>query len=247
MQITIDGKVCACEKGEFLLAVTRRNGITVPTLCHHPGLSGQGCCRVCIAEVVEDGWSRTVVSCVYPIDRECEVRTNSETIARSRRVIISLLQARAPGSDVIARMAKYYRVQPNDRLIVQPGERCILCGLCVRACRELGCGAISTVNRGVTKKIATPYEEPSVACIGCGSCANVCPTGAIPVEQDAVHRRIWNREFDLARCSGCHAVLGTVDQLAYGAGKAGQDVIPLCDSCKKSRIALAMKQTYRQR
>ena len=42
MNITINGKICACEKGEFLLAVARRNGILIPTLCHHPALAGQG-------------------------------------------------------------------------------------------------------------------------------------------------------------------------------------------------------------
>ena len=51
MIITIDGKQCSCEKGEFLLQVARRNGIYIPTLCHHEALPGQGCCRVCIVEV----------------------------------------------------------------------------------------------------------------------------------------------------------------------------------------------------
>ena len=53
MIITIDGKQCSCENGEFLLQVARRNGIYIPTLCHHEALPGQGCCRVCIVEVDE--------------------------------------------------------------------------------------------------------------------------------------------------------------------------------------------------
>ena len=53
IEITINGKACTCEKGEFLLEVARRNGFYIPTLCHHPGVAEQGCCRVCLVEVVE--------------------------------------------------------------------------------------------------------------------------------------------------------------------------------------------------
>ena len=53
MIIKINGKDCECEKGEYLLTVARRNGIIIPTLCNHPAIEGQGCCRVCIVEVFE--------------------------------------------------------------------------------------------------------------------------------------------------------------------------------------------------
>ena len=43
IEITINGKKCTCEKGEFLLDVARRNGFYIPTLCHHPAISGQAC------------------------------------------------------------------------------------------------------------------------------------------------------------------------------------------------------------
>ena len=52
MIVTIDGKPCECQKGEFLLQIARRNGIEIPTLCHHESLPGQGCCLLFIFEVI---------------------------------------------------------------------------------------------------------------------------------------------------------------------------------------------------
>ena len=89
MTITINGKPCACERGEFLLQVARRNGFEIPTLCHHEAIAGQGCCRLCIAEVVERGKGRIVVSCVFPVERECEVYTDSDKVRRERGMVLS--------------------------------------------------------------------------------------------------------------------------------------------------------------
>ncbi|MFR1056633.1 MAG: 2Fe-2S iron-sulfur cluster-binding protein [[Clostridium] scindens] len=95
IEITINGKACTCEKGEFLLEVARRNGFYIPTLCHHPGVAEQGCCRVCLVEVVENKRSKIVVSCVYPVERPCEVYTDSARVREDRGAVLMLLAARA--------------------------------------------------------------------------------------------------------------------------------------------------------
>ena len=193
MIITIDGKQCSCEKGEYLLHVARRNGIYIPTLCHHEALPGQGCCRVCIVEVDEGKGPKIVVSCVYPVERECTVSTDSDKVRSQRGIILSLLYKRAPDSELIAQMCTHYGAPPLERLKPVDSGKCILCGLCTRACAELSVGAISTVNRGVTKEVATPYHDESPVCVGCGSCASVCPTDAIPLTETADTRTIWAR------------------------------------------------------
>ena len=64
---------------------------------------------------------------------------------------------------------------------------CILCGLCVRVCRDLvGAAAIGFIGRGTGREVGAPFHVQSEACIGCGACAAVCPTGA--VRYDAVRR-----------------------------------------------------------
>lgn len=244
MIITIDGKQCSCEKGEFLLQVARRNGIYIPTLCHHEALPGQGCCRVCIVEVDEGKGPKIVVSCVYPVERECTVSTDSDKVRSQRGIILSLLYKRAPDSELIAQMCTHYGAPPLERLKPVDSGKCILCGLCTRACAELSVGAISTVNRGVTKEVATPYHDESPVCVGCGSCASVCPTDAIPLTETADTRTIWGKTFTLVRCARCGAVIGTAEELALAAQKTGEEPEKLCERCRKAALAQVLAHTY---
>lgn len=244
MNIVINGKVCSCEKGEFLLQAARRNGIEIPTLCHHDGFPGQGSCRLCIVEVAEKGRKKVVVSCVYPVEQECEVFTESEKVQRERRMILTLLKKRAPESPEIQELCDRYQAEDIPRFVTVDGSRCVMCGLCVKACAELSVGAISTVNRGVSKEIATPYHEESAVCVGCGSCAYVCPTGAIPVTETEDTRMIWGKTFELVHCKECGRVIGTKQELHMAAAKAGTDPDVLCADCRKKRMADVMCSTY---
>lgn len=246
MIITIDGKQCECEKGEFLLQVAKRNDIYIPTLCHHESLPGQAACRVCLVEVIDNGMHNVVASCVFPIDHEIEVLTDSERVHSERGMVLALLKLRAPESPEIENMCKFYDAPDlGKRLSVSiPGGKCIMCGLCARACKELSVGAISTVNRGVTKEIATPYYEPSDVCVGCKSCASVCPTGAIEYTEDDTTRTIWNKKFELIRCEKCGAVIGTKEEIAEAAKRAGHDPETLCQKCRQEKIADTFAFTY---
>ena len=244
MIIRIDGKECQCEKGEYILTVARRNGIEIPTLCHHDSLAGQASCRLCIVEVTENGRSKIVVSCVYPIAMECDVETDSATIQKERGLILTLLQKRAPESEEIKALCEKYNAPKIDRLVKVDNEKCVMCGLCAKACAELSVGAISTVNRGVTKEVSTPYHEPSKVCVGCGSCARICPTGAIELVETEDTRTIWGKKFELVKCSRCGAVIGTKEEVAMAAERVGLEKAELCDDCRKKLIADELAAVY---
>jgi len=250
MNITIDGKAVECENGEYLLDVAARNGINIPTLCHHEALKGLGSCRVCIVETEIDGRRDIVASCVYPLERDCAVYTDSDRVRRHRRMILALLQARAPGSIEIARLCEEYGTQKYRRFSARSkgdgsgDTKCILCGLCVKACESLGTGAIGTVGRGVEKKVSTPYDEPALVCVGCGSCAAVCPTGAIELKEDSSTRTIWGKEFDLEFCKECGAVTGTAFEMYRAANRIGAEPPELCGDCRKKAITGVMASTY---
>lgn len=244
MTITINGTPCACEKGEFLLQVARRNGFEIPTLCHHEAIAGQGCCRLCIVEVMERGRGRIVVSCVFPVERECEVFTDSERVRRERGMILRLLEKRAPESPEIRALCEKYAAPEIERFVRADGGKCVLCGLCAKACGELSVGAISTAGRGVAKEIATPYHEPSSVCLGCGSCASVCPTGAIEITETADARTIWGKTFRLVRCERCGQVIGTQEELDYAAKRSGQEPDTLCRICRQARMAEVFSRTF---
>lgn len=242
MNIMIDGKACACEKGEFILDVARRNGIEIPTLCHHPAISGQGCCRVCLVEVVERGRHKIVTSCIYPINGECEVFTGSEKVVRERGMVLALLAERTPESEKVVELAERCQAPKIARFVNEDTTRCVLCGLCVKACATLGSGAISTILRGTEKRVATPYDEASTECIGCGSCANICPTGNIEMVETPDTRTIWHHTFMLVRCEACGAVLGTAETLERAARVTDTEVQTLCDDCRRARTAHAMHE-----
>ena len=226
--------------------MAKRNGIRIPVLCRSDAFADhRACCRVCIVEVVERDRSKIVTSCVYPVESQIEVFTQSERIREDRAAIFALLKSRAPQADVLGKMSRGLDMDGFDRFITIDNEKCILCGLCVQACNSLGTGAISTVNRGTDKKIDTPYGVASKFCVGCLSCANVCPTGAIEYGQGDGKRTIWNREFELAICEECGHVMGTKESVAYAAAKTGAETPVVCDDCRKKHIADEMMNTYR--
>ena len=279
VKVKINGKNYEAEKGEYILNVCRRNRILVPTICNHDSLSGQGACRLCVVEVNEGKGNNVVVSCSYPLSRDCEVFTESEKIKNIRKTILSMLVTRAPAGDRLASLCQIYGVEqdkggkrrteslpaPDRKSQDKLSSACVLCGLCARACASLGTGAISTVGRGVDKKISTPYNEPSEDCIGCKSCANVCPTKAIEYTEDKGHRSIWGRKFKLLRCSSCGATFATEEEYAYSLkkaaaekpalekfylGKVTLDKVsgpPVCDACRKKKNADAFASAFGER
>lgn len=242
VKVIMNGKECTAEKGEFLLDIAERNGFTIPHLCHHESLRGQATCRICIVEVVENGKKKIVTSCIFPVMRDIVVETNTEDIRGMRKTLLSLLMAEAPDNEKISLLAKEYGVGDYSRFDIDKGNECIMCGLCVKACEELGCNAIATINRGTTKKIATPYEEPSIECIGCGSCASVCPTGCIKIEEGYGTRKIWDREFELLKCSVCGKHFITKEEYDYINEKCDMPEEPVCKSCKQIGIARKMME-----
>ena len=245
MIIRIDGKECTCEKGEFLLPIARRNGITIPTLCHHESMEeGLGACRLCVVEITERGRKSVVVSCVYPVNSEIEVETNSEKIRRERGMILTLLAKRAPDSPEIQELCREYGAPAIDRFVKVDGEKCVMCGICAKVCGSLSVGAISTVNRGITKAISTPYGDPSSVCIGCGACAEVCPTNAIEIKEDYHTRIIWGKTFKLEHCVRCGAVIGTKEQIEEAARRSEGEPECLCENCRKERMAKVMADTF---
>jgi predicted molibdopterin-dependent oxidoreductase YjgC len=184
MNIIIDGQTLDAKESETILDVARRNGVEIPTLCHHKLLEGVGACRLCVVEITHASWkgaTNHVTSCLYPVAEGLEIQTKSPTVIRLRRTVLGLLAARCPESDVIRRLADAMGgVEEYARF--EDGSKCVMCFRCTRACAVVGANAIGAVNRGTHKEIATPFHEESETCVGCGACAAVCPTGAIEME-----------------------------------------------------------------
>jgi len=184
IRLTIDGHEVEAEKGEMLLDVACKNGIKIPTLCHHKSIGGYGACRLCVAEVTKRGRTKLTASCTYPVQEGVSVETNTEDLIKIRRFVIESMLARAPNSPEIKELAEELGVE-STRFKLNPDEdnKCILCGLCVRICNEkIKIGAIGFANRGAERMITPPFEDFSDVCSTCGACSVVCPTGAIDIK-----------------------------------------------------------------
>ncbi|MBU0970429.1 MAG: (2Fe-2S)-binding protein, partial [Proteobacteria bacterium] len=96
IQFEIDGSIVRATEGMTILGAAQKAGIYIPTLCHHESLEPFGGCRLCIVEVQMRGWTKLVVSCVYPAEKDIIVRTRSEKVDRIRKTILELLMAHAP-------------------------------------------------------------------------------------------------------------------------------------------------------
>lgn len=187
--LTINGLEIAVEKGTTLLEAARFYGIAIPTLCYHEGLSPYGACRLCLVEIGPAERSRLVSSCTYPAQPGLVVRTHTERVIKTRRLLLELYLATCPSSRVIQDLAARHHVarvrfKPRD-------EECILCGLCARYCTEQMQGnAIGFVNRGAERRIASAFNKKSEECRLCGGCSFICPVCPVrcqgPLEKNPV-------------------------------------------------------------
>jgi len=186
--VQIDGNPVEVEPGTTILAAGRQAGVFIPTLCNHEMLEPYGSCRVCSVEIESGGRRKIVTACNYPIQSELQVFTQSELTLSTRRMVLEMMLARWPNVTIIKNMAKQAGV---ERARFSHPEKntsehaCILCGHCVRMCREgVWHKVLAFEGRGASRKVVMPYNEVIPECTGCGACAAVCPTGAIVMEDD---------------------------------------------------------------
>jgi NADH dehydrogenase/NADH:ubiquinone oxidoreductase subunit G len=193
IQLKINGLNVSVEEGSTLLEAAKFLGFPIPTLCHMEGLSPYGACRLCVVEIGEGEGARLVSSCTYPAQEGLSVRTASSRVLKARRMVVELLLASCPQSKVIQDLASAMGVR--QQRFRQEHEDCILCGLCVRMCKEqMVAGAIGFHGRGETRGISTPFSARSEVCRLCGGCIYVCP---------ACQLRCTYSEPEKAICGGC--------------------------------------------
>ena len=235
--LTIDGRKLKAEEGKTILEVAEDNNIYIPTLCHNEAVKPYGACRLCLVEITRRGRQRLVTSCLYEVEDGLEVRTGSDRVTSNRQMLMELLLARCPNNKEIKSLAQKLGVAKTS--FKKDDNQCMLCALCVRVCQEVvGVSAISLVNRGVDRQMATPYYEPSAVCIGCGSCAYVCPVDAIGFEDVGDTRHVhWpnnSMEFKLKKCKSCGSYWIPQRQIEYIMEQTGlpPETFDNCPDCR---------------
>lgn len=199
VEITIDGVATRVPEGSTVLEACRTVGADVPSLCYLETLEPINSCRVCVVEVAG---SRTLVpSCSRAVSEGMDVSTDSPRVQQARRTVYELLASAVDLSlaePETKRQMERYGVDPSkyeggwrrtdavkieDDLYVRDYDKCIMCYRCVAACGPdaQNTFAIDVAGRGLTSTISTEYDIalPDSACVYCGNCVGVCPTGAL--------------------------------------------------------------------
>ncbi|HWQ05495.1 MAG TPA: molybdopterin-dependent oxidoreductase [Longilinea sp.] len=229
INVTIDEKTIQVPEGTTVLKAAKMAGAEIPTLCDHPYLTPYGGCRLCLVEVQG---SRTLQpACTLPVSNNMVVSTSTEKVKSARKFILTLIFSernhfcpfcQLSGGDCELQNAAYregmthWQLQPNwtpypvdasHPYFILDNNRCILCRRCVRACGELvGNFTLGFEERGSLSMLiadlgSTPLGESS--CISCGSCVQVCPTGAIIDRQSAYKGHVTQVDTTSSFCIGC--------------------------------------------
>jgi predicted molibdopterin-dependent oxidoreductase YjgC len=197
--IKIDGKDLSVPEGSTILEATRQLGIDTPTLCFLESLTPVNVCRVCVVEL--EGSRVLAPACSRKVESGMSVKTDSERVRLSRKLVLEFLASSVDVSTAPqfkAYMERYgaqpERFGPARETVAQPVKidndlyvrdysKCILCYKCVEACGvdAQNTFAIAVAGRGFSAHIATDFDVPlpDSACVYCGNCIGVCPTGAL--------------------------------------------------------------------
>jgi predicted molibdopterin-dependent oxidoreductase YjgC len=272
IEIAIDGKTVLVPEGSTILDSARRLGIDIPTLCFLDSLTPVNVCRICVVEL--EGSRALVPACSRQVEPNMKIQTDSDRVRLSRRLVLEFLASSVDVSTAPALqsyMQRYaahpQRFGPSAATLSQPPKidndlyvrdysKCILCYKCVEACGTdaQNTFAIAVAGRGFTAHISTEYDVPlpDSACVYCGNCIGVCPTGALMFTKEYKMRQAgtWDESRQTATdticpyCGvGCTLTVHAQDGAIVGVTSPAEHSVTHGNLCIKGRFGWQFVET----
>lgn len=281
VRLQIDGTEVKAPAGMNLLDAAELAGVHIPHLCYLKGMKGIGACRLCLVDV--EGLKAPVIACNTKVREGMVVYTKTERVQEIRRFVLDLILSIHPMDCMtctkagICNLQQYayefelrdtsyvrkkmgYPIDEMNPFIKRDPLYCILCGRCVRVCKEQGTNVLDFIGRGIESEIGTAYNKPLVesGCTFCGSCVDACPVNALPEADRWRKGREWEYEKVKSVCllcgNGCDIVVsakdGVIQKINAGAeagsaekyicayGRFGYDYIE-----SESKLTVPLKRT----
>ena len=237
VKIQINGQEIECPSTATVLEAAKSAGIEIPTLCYLKEINAIGACRICMVEI--KGARTLATACVYPVSDGMEVFTNTQKVRDARRVTLELILSnhrkhcltcvRSQNCE-LQKLATDFAVDglrfADDDLeaeiecssahLVRDNSKCVLCRRCVAVCRDNQDVAVIGANeRGFATHIGSPFGRNlgETACVSCGQCIVVCPTGALTEVDDT------GRVYEALADAGKHVVVATAPAVRVALGE----------------------------
>lgn len=207
IHLTINNIPVEVPKGTKIMQAAKTLGIDIPHLCYHEDQRIKAHCRLCSVEVT--GKRRLLAACSTEVWEGMDVHTDTEIVRDTQVSILQLMLAnhhkdclscpRNQNCDLQRLCSRFNilksplpsvvkdepRIETNPSIVRDP-SKCIRCGRCIRACKDVqGIAALTYAGRSSDIVVTTAFNKPmeKTDCVLCGQCSLVCPTGAI-VEKD---------------------------------------------------------------
>ena len=277
LAIEVDGQPGDVAAGATVLDACRAAGVDIPTLCFLETLTPVNACRLCVVEVA--GSRVLVPACSRKAEAGMKIATASPRVRLSRKVVLELLASSvdlstAPG---LAELLDEYDARPerfggagvaetvaqppkiDNDLYVRDYGKCVLCYKCVEACGHdaQNTFAITAAGRGFDAHIATEWNVPlpTSACVYCGNCIAVCPTGALMAKPEFDLRQAgeWDESKQTRTdticgyCGvGCTLTLHVQDEKIVKATSPFENSVTHGNLCVKGRFGFEFVQIGRR-
>jgi [NiFe] hydrogenase diaphorase moiety small subunit len=216
--INIDGKEIKAKPDQTVIEAADAAGIYIPRLCHHPDLHPAGHCRVCTVKIN----GKPTNACTHPVADGMVIENDTPELNEERKHIIEMLFVEGnhncpfcEASGDCELQALGYRfgmltptypymwplreVDASHPDVYIDRNRCVLCGRCVRASRELdGKSVFGFEGRGAEKRITvnSPGRLSDTELAAADRAASICPTGSLVVKRVGYAKPFGTRQFD---------------------------------------------------